>query len=612
MQSISIPSRDSRLNVLYTVLQYVSSSLVIVGGIADTIGVPDYIRWISAVNAYAFFIFFLGTNVLISIKKSPQISFELFMILELCAGAFIQYAAGMITFFLSIPYCSEIAEIAIAGCNMILLLRNQSNNQKLTVTFNEDSKILIIIGIVFFVLRIFTINPGNFYLDDQVLFGMAQGFANNQHNLLPIWSNGTYNGKTIEMPFEIGFSISLGIITKLGFPASTAFSIIFLKAYLTIQTTFIIFPVYSFLSRTIKQRSSVFILLIILVFNQVLFIESPYLLPETTLMMFFTTAFYYFILVLEKDGPTNENMIFCAIASALAMATKSNGLFLFVMQLVILLIIYFVSKIKRSWKQANEQGNLVTKWIQKIKVPEFSSIFRIILFQLVLLLIFYGSFEISYYINNGITIADYLERVPSYGYFGVGTSRHFYTPVDTITFTWLLDHLSFNFPWFVVHFTQLMGFIHIFSGNDILSILLNFPLSIILVVIFGVSMIYMWYKTARTYVLSAFFQVTVFLLTFATIITWGEVYFSTDYRWTYPFLILIVPPIYGTFKDFFGKIKHVFHRNFDVERILPFLLLPFLVLTIYSTICFLIPIYSGNPDTLKAYLIWQFAENPFA
>jgi len=585
MQGISIPSHEGRNNRLYIVFQCISSCLILVGAFGNFINFPDYFHIILTINAFIFFLILLGTNFLILIKKNGQISFETFIILEICIGTFIQYAAGLISYFSRFPYYSEITEVVIAGANISIVIMNHMTHRHISIYFNKDTKPLIVIGLAFLVIRLLTIIDKSLYIDDQALFEIAQRFTGDTPSILPL-----YDGSNIEIPYEIAFAIGIGIVLKFGWTASSIFSLFLAKTYLIALTTFLIFPVYAFLARIIKERKSIFIMLGIIVGNQIIFMEGSYLLTSTLFMVFFTTSFYYFILVLEKDGPANENLIICTIAGTLAIATRYNAIPLCTMQVIIYCIILVLSKIEGI---KNRKKTLFGS-LCRIPIPKFTSPVRLLLFQVVALMILYGTYNLAYFFRNGLTIVDFGQRMLPFGYFGRGNLDQF-TPVDGFSFAWMWERLSYNLPWFFLHFSQLAGFFHVYSGDALLRLMLNYQVSIILVIIIGCSMIYTWYKTSRKFLLSAFYQVSVFLLSFASIILWGETDFQF-YRWLFPFLIMLYPPVYGTIKEILTGLKRTFKLKFDVEQITAIVILPFLVITLYGTLGCILPFFLGNPS----------------
>ena len=571
------------------------------------------------INSYIFFLFFLGTNFLLLVKKSGQISFELFMTLMVCMGSFIQYGVGQVFYYSRIPYYSEMAAVAIGSANILVLDFNQVRNNHISITFNKETKGLIAFFLAFLVVRLFTVNGSDVYLDDQYLFKSAMYYCSNAPNILELRWFVPYFNKEVDVTFEIPFSIAMGIVMKSGWPAFItpaniyAFETlppatidliiglkIFVKIYFISLNSFVIFPTYAYLSRIIKERKARFIMLAMLVLNQLIFIESPYLIVDMTFMLFFTAAFYYFILVLEKEGNTDENLIFCTIATIVAYSTRYNGFVQIVIQILLLCFIYIFPKVQ----DRTIHGKKIFGWLsKKISLPKITVLSRLFIFLLVVIVVFIVIPQLDYFIRNGITMIDFGLRING-GYFGPGSLGQF-PAVDGFSFTWLWQRFSYNFPWYIINFTQLFGFIHVFSDDATFRISINSILSIVIFVIFGISMIYHWYKTSRKNLLSFFYQIALFLLMFASIILWGETYFQF-YRWSYPIMIMIVPPIYGAFKDLLTKIKHSFKANFNEERAITILLLPFLLLALYSSICFLIPLLTRDVYILRAYVVWQF------
>ncbi len=600
MLALSLPSRNERLNHVYVASQVISSNLVIIAAFGGSIPLLGFLRPVFMFNSYLFYLLLLGMNVLLLFKKKGEISFEMFLTLSLCCGTFMMYAVGPTFHLFKPPLYSEITVVIIGVLNLAILIVNLSKEHRVSIVLDSDTKLLLVMfagSLVVKFLLLGVINDADAYLDDGALFDNAINFCEDGGAMFDTMEL-SYYGRKIEYGFEIVYSTSLGIVAKSGLHGSVLVSKIFVKTYLTTLGSFVIFPAHAYLSRMIKARNARFIILAIIICNQWFFLEGPYLLTGIPFTFYFITGLYYFIRLLENEGSPAENVIFAIISGAVAFGTRYNGLVLFAMQGVILFLIYLIPKIQSSSLTSRQPF----KWISRISLPKISRIWLYLISIVGLYILFSGIYQAVYYSRNGITMFDFALHA-RFGYFGEGNSGQF-TPVDNFTFTWLWERFSYNAPWYVINFTQFIGYIHLIDGDNALRMMLNYPVSIVCVVIIGLSLIYHWYATAKRNLLSAFYQFVVFAITLASIILWGETYFQF-YRWSESLLIMFFSPIYPTFKALLGKVSTAFKREFNSDRVVLIVLLTFLGLVLYGSIGFLFLMFSRS-DPILNIIVWQF------
>ncbi len=538
-------------------------------------------------------------NLVILMKKNGRLSLEMYLTLSVCLGTFLMYVIGPTFHVLGGFFYSEIVVLTIGVVNLIALYLISARKYQVTLTTDSDTKILLLLFSGLLVVKFMLMNDESLFLDDQNLLLNAFNFCNNKASRFMDWYI-PYFHREVEYPYEVVFSTSMGIVMKAGWPESVLVSTLLAKAYVMTLGTFAVFPIYTFLSRMIPERKVRYMFLLIMVCNQWQFIDGTYLLTVVPFTLYFTTSYYYVVKVLENDGPPGENLQLGVLVGSVALGTRYNALVPYLLLFILVIMISLIHKIRDS----KPPGKPFLKWLWGIDAPRLSNIFLLLCVQVFLYFILSVPFQITYFQRNSITILDYALHY-QYGYFGTGNYNQF-TPVDMFSFAWLWERLSFNFPWYVLNLTQLVGFIHVATGDHGLRLAINYPISIILFVVIGLSMIYYWVRLSRKNVLSFLYQLSTFLLMFASMICWGEIFFVV-YRWSYSIYILIIPPLYEMFKTISRKIKIALKLQIPEDRILVFLLSPLLAITFYGTIGFLIPLLSREVSVLRAFMKWQFA-----
>ncbi|MHA1846310.1 MAG: hypothetical protein ACTSXU_01560, partial [Promethearchaeota archaeon] len=82
------------------------------------------------------------------------------------------------------------------------------------------------------------------------------------------------------------------------------------------------------------------------------------------------------------------------------------------------------------------------------------------------------------------------------GYFGAGP-RGWFTPTDHFTFQWLFERLSYNIPFFINNFTQLIGTLPLISLSNEINLAVNQIFSIALFFIFSFSLIFFFLSNIK-------------------------------------------------------------------------------------------------------------------
>jgi hypothetical protein len=256
-------------------------------------------------------------------------------------------------------------------------------------------------------------------------------------------------------------------------------------------------------------------------------------------------------------------------------------------QVFILLIIFILPRIKK------QERNQFFLWKNLSQNRGFA---YIILIQLGILSIFYLTFQVEYFIDNNITTYQVLSNGIKYGYFGEGNINQF-TRVSGFSIPWLIERLSYNIPFYLFNFTQLIGFVH-FAGE------VNNIVSFLVVVMLLSGMIYFWLKKLKNRDLTFLYYLGLFILMIAPILLWGETYFVL-YRWTYPLLVIIIPPVYIMFNDILKKLQSKIKLR-KVAKKTDLCLIPLLILTLIGSTGFIIVIMFHDASFLWNYTASQF------
>ncbi|MEX2756345.1 MAG: hypothetical protein Q6365_013165 [Candidatus Sigynarchaeota archaeon] len=601
-QLITLPSIEPVKRGIYFLIQYVSSSFLILGAGITFFPFLAFMNPVFAINSLLFFSALLGLNLFIFFKKKGIISLELSITCIICIGLVFNAIIGQIFYSSKIAYYSEFAGITAGVLNLTITNLNQNDNSRIKITFQPSTKWLILIFFLFLIIRLSLMLDGNVWLDDENYLISTIKFIDNEQSLLPYNYYSEYYQMELGWAIPFGFPIILGMVLK-GAGVIMISPRLYLLVFSITMNSVVIFPTYSLLERVTKNEKVRYMLLFIIILNQWNFIDAPSLLVDATYMLLFTISFYFFILALEHEGSFEENIIYSTIAGALGFFVRPNGIVQYTIQVLIFLILIVV--LKDNTKKCNTGDEYV------FRLPRWKTV-RILIVQGVMVFLFAILYQIEYIIEFGMPSTNHFLHGVTYGYFGEGNLKQF-TEVDNFTFSWLWERLAYNVPFYISNFSQLLGFIYIFSGDVVLKDITNTWVSITCVAILGMSLLYSWYKYWKRNTILSLYNILLFIGMFAPIILWGEVYFFSMYRWTYPILILFIPSLHDFGERVLYLLEKVFRREFNARRGLYMFLSPFLILTIYGAVGIigaLIPKFwldvISAIKVFKNFIGWQF------
>jgi hypothetical protein len=519
------------------------SSILLVASIYTNWSILDgFMHVIFITNSATFFLFFFGLNLIPFFCKGGEIGFSTFCTILPGLSAGMSILVGYLCAVSRIPYFADVIVLILGISNIFLTINHIEGNASVTVKISKSEKIIFLIFIIFFALRLTMLRGDFLYLDDQVYADSVQNFLNSNPNItVTVYS--PYFGRDLDWYYPWGFHIWIGLFLKGAGYASISTTILFAKTFMTLFNSFIIFPVYLCLTRFVKKESIIVIFIAIICFNQWIIVESPYLLLDTTYFFFFAGSIYFFLLFLSDRVDVNRNAILGIFFGSIAGFVRPNGTIQAFIALFIFIAIYLIKWIKA--KKIRFLSNLA--FIRDHDLSHYLHIGKWCFLQGALVVFFFVIPQIDYFFKNGITMFDFATRGTKFAYFNEGNDGQF-TPVDSFTLNWLFERLSINVPFYVLNFTQLTGYIHFLSGFTDAKMAVNLIVSLFLCIYGIVANIYFWIRYFGKQPLFVAFHAIALLGNFLPIILWGETY-SELYRTSQATILLFFPPMIVFLKD---------------------------------------------------------------
>ncbi|MBD3188952.1 hypothetical protein GF325_19150 [Candidatus Bathyarchaeota archaeon] len=595
------PERKNMLRIAYMSAQVISSILVILSSLLGFLDMGKGISALFTVNSVLFILVFLGTNFLTLVTKGAKLPVEQFIFLESCIGIGVTITIGHCLIFTKLAFFSEMAIFLLGSVNLFILMINRENEFSLSIEFHSMPRMLIILLAVYMLISLLCFDAGTLYNDDVFYYEGAVNFIENVPNLAKSVITGPFG--EVELSYPWGFPILLGMALKGGMTTST----IALKLMVIITNTLVLLPTYSYMKIFFKDEKLVYMLVMIITFNQWAIIENSYLLPDNMHKLFLTTSLFCFTIALKKNRDNSYYSTHLAIALGIFLGTvnyyvKPNGTLQIIAPFLLILGIMVINAVHDSNWNAWPWS-----FFRKIKGIRVKGIKKLFLFQCGLMILFAVPFLIDYWLRNGITVSDFALHGLPYSLYREGHEGQF-THTGGFSIPWLWERFAYNFSFLARNFTMLTGWFHdlTFSSNK-MRFWTNLTLSLVIIGLISIGIVYNWIKQARKNFLLFMYTFIFFGAIFASLLLWGETYFMIQ-RNLSPLLVLIMPSFAIFLNDlskYMNKKGKSNNMRINAPTITKYAFLPILVLSLYGTVGWFIPLMFRSIP-IETFTGWQF------